>query len=468
METIIFHVDVNSAFLSWSAVKRLKEDSEAVDLRTIPSAVGGDVETRHGIITAKSIPAKKFGIKTGEPVVKALQKCPSLVLVKSDFTTYREYSRAFIRILREYSSVVEQVSIDEAYMDMSEGKTLVSFDHENISSILNIAGRLKDAIRERLGFTVNVGVSVNRILAKMASDFEKPDKVHTLLPEEVPSKMWPLPIGELHGCGRQTAAKLSRLGIRTIGEAAGTPLSLLQSYLGEKAGEYIFLRCNGIGSDVLQTEAEEAKSYSNETTTAFDIDRNNYDKAVPEILSHLCRKVSERLLKDGVFASTIGVMVKTDQFQRHSRQKTLERSVNDFESLYRHSKELLSGLTREKDGLFDRGYALRLIGVSASSLDKGEFRQMDLFDYLSAAPSPPDVPGPAADSSPVGSRPRPQDTLSADTNTKIKKKPPRTRSGKAENIKHSREKTETEKRLNEMVEKIRRSYGVDSIHKGFS
>ena len=117
---MIFHVDVNSAFLSWSALKQLEEDPNAVDLRTIPSAVGGDVKTRHGVITAKSIPAKKYGVQTGEPVVKALQKCPNLVLVKSDFETYRKYSHALIEILSRYTPIIQQVSIDEAYLDVTD------------------------------------------------------------------------------------------------------------------------------------------------------------------------------------------------------------------------------------------------------------------------------------------------------------------------------------------------------------
>ena len=119
-ERTIFHVDVNSAFLSWSALKRLEEDPGSVDLRTIPSAVGGDVKTRHGVITAKSIPAKKYGVQTGEPVVKALQKCPQLVLVPSDFETYRRYSHALMEILSQYTPLLQQMSIDEAFLDLTE------------------------------------------------------------------------------------------------------------------------------------------------------------------------------------------------------------------------------------------------------------------------------------------------------------------------------------------------------------
>ena len=180
-ERLIFHVDVNSAFLSWSAVKRLEEDPSSVDLRTIPSAVGGDVATRHGIITAKSIPAKQYGIQTGEPVVKALAKCPNLVLVPSDFTSYREYSRRFIAILKEHTDAVEQVSIDEAFLDLTE---LLPEDEDLRQFAPRMAAAIKDEIKEKLHFTVNVGISTNKLLAKTASDFSKPDKIHTLYPEE--------------------------------------------------------------------------------------------------------------------------------------------------------------------------------------------------------------------------------------------------------------------------------------------
>ena len=181
MKRCIFHVDVNSAFLSWSAVKKLKEDPSAVDLRTIPSAVGGDVKTRHGIITAKSIPAGRMGVKTGEPVVKALAKCPDLILIPSDFETYRAYSRAFIGILEKYARVIEQVSIDEAYLDMTGTEHLFRKEIAGGEPFPLCAARvIRDEIRTSLGFTVNVGISTNKLLAKMASDFEKPDRTHTL------------------------------------------------------------------------------------------------------------------------------------------------------------------------------------------------------------------------------------------------------------------------------------------------
>ena len=386
---IILHVDVNSAFLSWSAVKLLKEDPTAVDLRTIPSAVGGDVESRHGIISAKSIPAKKYGITTGEAVVKAMQKCPNLVIVQSDFKTYREYSHKFIGILRTYSDAVEQVSIDEAFIDMTmpiikmyeaAGNIDTSREEALKEFACILAGRIKDEISQTLGFTVNVGISCNKLLAKMASDFEKPDKVHTLFPDEIKEKMWPLPIGELYGCGKQTSLRLTELGMKTIGDVAKTDPRLIQDILGNKQGGYIYQSCNGYGSSDVNPYEEDAKSYSNETTIKSDITFENYEREMPQVLQWLCQNVARRLQRDGVFASTVSVSVKTDSFQRRSRQMGIEDSTNEYAILLRTATKLMGELVLGENGIFAQGYNIRLVGVGASDLDKGEYRQMSLFD----------------------------------------------------------------------------------------
>lgn len=374
---IIFHVDVNSAFLSWSAVKKLRDEPGGIDLRTIPSAVGGDVQTRHGVITAKSIPAKKYGITTGEPVVSALKKCPSLVLIPADFSWYRECSHRLMELLHSFTDRIQQISIDEAWLDMTDGN-----EHDDpLAHYEDVARNLRQTVRETLGFTVNVGISTNKFLAKMASDFAKPDKTHTLFPDEIQEKLWPLPIGDLYGCGHAGAERMKSLGILTIGDAARTELPLLQSVLGEKAGTYIYQSAHGIGQDIVRTEHRKAKSYSNETTTSEDITEANCEAQMPDILKHLSEKVAARMQRDGVRAQTIGIMVKTGQFRRLSRQTTLDSATSDPAVIYPTALHLMNGLLLGPSGLFASGRCLRLIGVSASGLDDGQYQQLSLFDW---------------------------------------------------------------------------------------
>ncbi len=373
----IFHVDVNSAFLSWSALKRLREEPGSVDLRTIPSAVGGDVKTRHGIITAKSIPAKKYGVKTGEPVVKALQKCPNLVLVHSDFETYRACSHQLMELLSAFTPLLQQVSIDEAYLDVT---ALVS-TRERAAAL---AGQIRQMVRETLGFTVNVGISSNKLLAKMASDFQKPDRTHTLWPDEVPAKMWPLPIGELYGCGKATADRLTSVGIRTIGDAAAADLQTLQALLGEKAGLYISNSANGLGSVHVNPEREKAKSISNERTLAEDVTGTNYETNGIPVIHALCQKVASRAQKAGCAGQTVTFQVKTSDFQRYSRQLSLPDPTDHADRIETAALELADRLLSGPGGLFPSGHAIRLIGVGISRLTEKQIkqmRQMDLFSW---------------------------------------------------------------------------------------
>lgn len=225
IKRIIFHIDVNSAFLSWEATRRVKEGLS--DIRLVPSAIGGDREKRTGVILAKSIPAKKYGVKTGEPVAMAIKKCPQLVLAHPDFRLYEKSSKAFMSICQEYTPLLEKFSIDECFLDMS-GMSNIYPD------ILATANEIRQRIKNELGFTVNVGVGSNKLLAKMASDFEKPDKVHTLFDYEVPQKMWNLPVRELFSVGESTAQKLERACINTIGELAKLDVSVLKSLVGVK------------------------------------------------------------------------------------------------------------------------------------------------------------------------------------------------------------------------------------------
>lgn len=369
MDRLIFHVDVNSAFLSWQAKYEMEQLHMERDLRQIPAAVGGDPKTRHGVVLAKSTPAKKYGVTTGEPLSRALEKCPSLVVVQPKFDVYVQNSRAFIGILREIAPVVEQASIDEAYCDMSGTRRIygdpVAFAHQ-----------LKDRIRKELHFTVNIGISDCKLLAKMASDFEKPDKVHTLFPDEIEKKMWPLPAGELFLVGRSSAKKLAGLGIRTIGDIARMDPSLLQLHFG-KQGKTMWEFANGIDASIVQGESDAAKSYGNSVTLSFDVDDADSAK---KILLSLCETVGARLRADGAYIRSVTVTIKDCEFRTTSHQTGLANATNVTEVIYREACILF-------DQLWDH-VPIRLLGVSAGKITDGAYDQMELFSASANGPAP--------------------------------------------------------------------------------
>ena len=365
IEQKIFHVDVNSAYLSWSALKDLREDPDGTDLRTIPSAVGGDRESRHGVILAKSIPAKAFGIHTGEPVAAALRKCPGLVLVKPDFSFYRKCSEAFIGVLKKYAPVVEQVSIDEAFCDMTGTERLYG-------DAVAFADRIREEIRETLGFTVNVGVSDRRFLAKMASDFTKPDRTHTLFFREIREKMWPLPIGDLYGVGRRSGDKMAALQIKTIGDAARTDEAVLKQAFGMKFGWYIHRAANGLIDDEVTDERSEEKSYGNSTTLPEDLTAENAETLLPATLMALSEHVGARMRRDDCRGSTVSVTLRTFEFVNRSRQTSLVEPTDSTREIYETASELFRQL-------WDGRTPVRLIGVTVSGIVREVYEQMSLF-----------------------------------------------------------------------------------------
>ena len=360
-QKIIFHIDVNSAFLSWEAVFRLKHKMEDVDLRTIPSAVGGSKEKRHGIILAKSEPAKRFGVKTAETLSDATRKCPNLVIVPPRFDLYEKSSAAFMSILREYTPHVEQYSIDEAFMDMTDSVYL-------FGSPIVVANLIKDRIYTELGFTVNVGVSSNKLLAKMASDFKKPNLVHTLFPEEIETKMWPLPVEDLFFVGRATKKKLNTLGLFTIGDLANADLSIIKSHLG-KHGELIHNYANGIDVGNVITHAPANKGYGNSTTIDHDVTDPGEAK---QILLSLCETVCSRLRADSVLICVACVSIKNCYLTSGSHQKTLMSPTNVVSELHRHICQLF-------DEYWD-GTPIRQLGVHTSKITTNENQQLNLFD----------------------------------------------------------------------------------------
>ncbi len=360
MDRLIFHVDVNSAFLSWEAVKRIKQGLP--DLREIPSCVGGDPKKRTGIVVAKSIPAKKYGVKTGEPVAMALRKCPELVCVPSDFELYVKCSRAFKDICASYAPAMESFSIDEVFLDMS-GTRLIYPDPEAT------AREIKDKIHRELGFTVNIGISVNKLLAKMASDFEKPDKVHTLFPEEIPVKMWLLPVRELLSLGASSEKKLLEAGIRTIGDLAHKSQAEIQRLLGEKTGCQLWQYANGIDDSPVKSQKDEAKGFSVETT--FEEDIVSMEQALPILLSQ-CDVVAARMRREGKKCTCVAVSFRTLDFKNRSHQCRLENATDVTDEIYANIRRLF----RESW----KGQPLRLLGVALTGLTEEEYTQMSLFE----------------------------------------------------------------------------------------
>lgn len=364
-ERVIFHVDANSAFLSWSAAYRINVLKEEVDLRDIPSVVAGDKESRRSIILAKSGPAKKFGIHTGEPLFQAQEKCLELVVIPPDYGLYVEASRHFVEILRQFSPNVEQYSIDEAWVDMSGTQRL--YGDPRLA-----AEKMRQRIWNELGFTVNVGISTNKLLAKMAGDFEKPNKVHTLFPEEMEKKMWPLPVRDLFLVGSATERKLKKMGIYTIGQLAKAELYILKKRLG-KHGETIWHFANGRNADMVTPEPEENKGYGNSTTTAKDV--VTCDHAYQVLLS-LCETVAMRMRKDGKSGSCVSVHLRTNEFNHFSHQAMLHGATNITGELFRTACNIF-------DEAWDRQTPLRQLGVQVTRLSSEPYQQYDLFSGMS-------------------------------------------------------------------------------------
>ena len=361
MKRLIFHVDVNSAFLSWEAVRRVKAGER--DLRLIPSAIGGDREKRTGVILAKSIPAKKLGVKTGEPIGMALRKCPELYLARPDFRLYETNSRAFVKICEKYAPVVERFSIDECFLDMTGTGQLYP-------DPIKIAHTIKDEIRDSLGFTVNVGIGSNKLLAKMASDFEKPDKVHTLFSEEVPQKLWCLPIRDLFSVGAATAEKLEKLKVCTIGDLARIPLDAIQAIVGNKLGEQLHRYANGFDDTPVLAEAREAKGYSISTTLEEDVVDRDWAN---HILLALGDSVSARMRADGAKTTCVAVTIRSRDFKDRSHQIKLDHATDITGEIFEYAKRAFSIL-------WDERTPLRLIGIALTGVTRGEAEQISMFE----------------------------------------------------------------------------------------
>lgn len=357
---MIFHVDVNSAFLSWTAVELLKNGSD-IDLRTVPSCIGGSPGSRRSIVAAKSIPAKQYKITTGEPISMALRKCPELIVVPGDFDLYVRCSRAFKSICSEYTPAMESASIDEVYLDMNGMKHIYP-------DLIKTAYEIKDRIFTETGFTVNVGIGENKLCAKMASDFEKPDRVHTLYMKEIPEKMWPLPVGELFTCGKSSAKKLQSLGIKTIGDLAHADERFLTALIGEKHAKHLKCYANGIDDSVVTPVREAAKGYSAETTVEDDLTNL---QGINHLLLAQADVVTARMRAKGVKCRCVAVSYRTLDFKNRSHQRKLSEATDITSVIYETAVQLMKESWN--------GEPLRLIGLALSDIDQDGYEQMSLF-----------------------------------------------------------------------------------------
>ncbi len=360
MERKILHIDVNNAFLSWLAVYKLK-NGETVDIRTIPAIIGGDEEARKGIVLAKSMKAKEFGVVTGEPIYQAKKKCPQIQVFKGNFEIYREYSNNLYKLLLEYTDKIERYSIDECFLDMTE--------YLMKDTLENKAKEINKRVKEELGFTVNIGLSNNKLLAKMASDFEKPDKIHTLYTDEIKTKMWNLPVSELFMLGRKSVPKLNKMGIKTIGDLANKDRHLLIKNFG-KHGNMMWEYANGIDNSEVNYKYESPKGVGNSLTLPMDL--CNIER-IEEVLLELTEQVTYRLRKYNLVANTVNVQLRTKEFIDSSHQGKLDVATSSTKQIYAKAKQLLKELYKE-------GTFIRLVGVRVDNLEDKEQRQLSLFE----------------------------------------------------------------------------------------
>lgn len=359
MKKQILHIDVNNAFLSWTAVEMLRQGSK-IDIRQIPAIIGGDESKRSGIVLAKSMKAKECGIRTAETIYQAKRKCPSVQIFQSDFETYRKYSDKLYNLLLQYTDKIERFSIDECFLDMT--------NYLMKDTLLNKAKEISKRVKQELGFTVNIGVANNKLLAKMASDFTKPDKIHTLYQEEIPEKMWNLPIAELFMLGKKTVPKLYNMQIKTIGDLAKVNKNILEKKFG-KHGIMMWEYANGIDLSEVKYQKEDPKCIGNSITLPRNIENI---KKLEEIVLALTEQVTFRLRRYNLLANTVGIQLRTKNFEDTSHQGKLPAATSSTKEIYQKAKELLKHLYQE-------GQAIRLVGVKVDHLTKKEQQQISLF-----------------------------------------------------------------------------------------
>lgn len=357
---IIFHVDVNNAYLSWTAVYLLKNGYKK-DIRLIPSVIGGDEDSRHGIVLAKSPVAKKLGVKSAETIYMARKKCKDLEVYPPNFSIYDEYSNNFYNYLKQYSPLIERASVDECFLDMSNTKYLYD-------DLEKLAYKIKDDIKKMFGFTVNVGIGNNKLLAKMASDFEKPDKVHTLYTNEIETKMWPLPVEDLLFVGKSSSKLLHSIGIDTIGDLANCDPNILSKYYKSRVDDLIN-SAKGIDNSPVVNDYGDNKSISISRTLLKDTDNLN---EIKRMLLKLSQEIGLRARNNNLYANTIAITLRTSSFKNMSHQVSLDTSTNNTMEIYEKTCELLRSI--------DKSEPFRLLGIRLDNLTKTKHSKVSLFE----------------------------------------------------------------------------------------
>lgn len=363
MERVIMHIDVNNAFLSWTAIYLL-EHGYKEDIRNTYAIIGGDEKRRAGIVLAKSTPAKKKGIKTGETIYEAKRKCPNLKIFPPNHDFYKQKSNELFSLLTNYTPDIEVASIDECYLDYTKVQKLYG-------DPLNFAKKIQKEIKDNLGFTVNIGIAENKLCAKMASDFSKPYKIHTLYQNEIKEKMFSLPIEALFGVGKQTAEKLKYLGIKTIKDLALQNEYNLRKIFKNQAKHLIKI-ANGVDEDEVDPSKTKPKGISHEITLSEDLTSK---KDLYKKLSILSEMVAKRIRKENKYAKVVCVILKDNHFRRYSHQKKLKNPINNYEDIYKHSKQILEE--------FYQNEPIRLIGIRLDDLTEVKIVQTSLFEETS-------------------------------------------------------------------------------------
>ena len=354
------HIDVNNAFLSWTALELLQNGSK-YDIRNSYAVIGGDPSARKGIVLAKSNPAKKQGVVTAETLYSAKKKCPVLRVYKPNYSFYQKMSNSMFQLLYKYTPDIEIASIDECYLDYTPIKHIYG-------DPLDFAKKIQSEIYENLGFTVNIGIANNKLCAKMASDFEKPFKIHTLYENEITLKMWPLQVGELFGIGKKTVPKLEKLNIYTISDLANSDLDKLSKYFKNQA-QYLINRANGIDESKVVSTPPERKGIGNEITLPKDIETKDEVFNCFKILSE---QISARLKKMKKYALTITIILKDNLFIRSTHQKKLLNAIRNSEDILKIAKELYLEMKYEKP--------IRLIGIRVNNLTDMVIHQVSIFE----------------------------------------------------------------------------------------